>query len=92
MLSKEEYKVLKERDMQRAVEIAEKIKADPDPLVKYRDSRPITDIKHMIETSASDEWYGDHVAFYQKEKKGGDYKKITYKETKIGRASCRERV
>ena len=81
MLSKEEYKVLKERDMQRAVEIAEKIKADPDPLVKYRDSRPITDIKHMIETSASDEWYGDHVAFYQKEKKGGDYKKITYKET-----------
>jgi len=79
-LSTEEYRVLKEKEMNHAEAIVANIQNSNDPLVMYRDIRPVTDLKHMIETSASDEWYGDHVAFYEKEVKGGEYKTTTYKE------------
>lgn len=80
MLSTEEYKALKEKDRAYAEQVVANIEASTDPLIMYRDSRPITDIKDMIESSASDEWYGDHVAFYQKDTKGGPYRPIKYKE------------
>ena len=63
MLSKEEYSALKAADLQAAEEIVAQIKASTSPAVRYKESRPIMDIKHMIETSA--EIYGDHTAFYQ---------------------------
>jgi Long-chain acyl-CoA synthetases (AMP-forming) len=81
MLSTEEYKALKEKEKTYAVNfVAENIEASTDPLIMYRDSRPITDLKDMIESSASDEWYGDHVAFWEKDTKGGPYRSILYKE------------
>jgi len=78
MLRIDEYKELKKRDLQYAKEIVEKINSDPRPGVKHKESRPITDVKHMLETSA--ELFGDNVAVYQKFIKGGEYEKITYKE------------
>lgn len=51
-------------EMQWAQEIVAKINADERFCVKYKESRPITDIKHMIETS--DEIYGDNTAFMRK--------------------------
>ncbi len=68
-------------DMDYAQNLYDIIQKDPDPNTRYKDSRPIMDIKHLLETSASDKWYGDHVAFYHKWKKGEPYTKITYKET-----------
>lgn len=78
MLSQEEYKAMKAEDMKAAEDIVAQINASTNPAVKYKDSRPIMDIKHMIESSAA--LYGDHAAFYQKEEKGGEYSKITYSE------------
>lgn len=65
-------------EMQWAQEIVAKINADERPCIKYKESRPITDIKHMIETST--EIYGDNTAFMQKESNNAPYGKITYKE------------
>lgn len=58
--------------------LVEKINADPRPFVKYKESRPIANLKHMLETSV--ELYGDHVAFMQKDGKDAPYRNITYKE------------
>jgi len=81
MFSSEEYKKMKDRDLQIAQELVAQIQASPDPAVKYRDSRPIMDVKHMLETSASEEWYADNIAFYQKMKPGTPYQPITYRQT-----------
>jgi len=81
MLSKDEYQKRKAEDMKFALELAAVIQSSKDPSVKYKDSRPIMDLKHMLETSASEEWYADHVAFYQKMKPGAEYETITYRQT-----------
>lgn len=81
MLTKEAYEAIKKRDMDYAESLYDIIQKDPDPHTRYKDSRPVMDIKHLLETSAGDQWYGDHVAFYQKWKKEEPYTKITYKET-----------
>ena len=57
--------------------VDEYINESRDHVVRYRESRPITDIKNMLETSV--ELYGDNVAFRQKFKKNEPYKSITYK-------------
>lgn len=75
---REEYLAVKAKELEYAKEVEANIKADKRPAIKYKESRPITDIKHMIETSA--ELYADHVAFYEKKKKGQPYEPITYKE------------
>lgn len=80
MFTAEEYKAIQDRDMKFARSIWQQINDSTDPDVKYKESRPIMNIKHMIETSCSDEWYADNVAMYQKFKKGGEYEAITYKE------------
>lgn len=64
--------------MKWAEDLIERINADPRPFVKYKESRPIKDIKHMIETST--ELYGDNVAFMQKDGNNDPYRNITYKE------------
>jgi len=74
------YKALKEKEMEYALKRVEDIKNSKDKYVLYRDIRPITDLKHMMETSA--ELYGDNIAFYVKDKPGGPYRGITYKEAK----------
>ena len=58
--------------------LVEKINADPRPFVKYKESRPIANLKHMLETSVA--LYGDNVAFMQKDSNDAPYRKITYKE------------
>ena len=67
----------KQKDMEWAKGIVSRIEADRRKFVKYKDSRPITDIKHMIETSA--ELYGDNTAFYQKYKERKKILCIYYK-------------
>lgn len=75
-----EYKLIKKKEWEYAVKRVEDIKNSKDPLIRYRDIRPIIDIKHMLETSA--EKYADNPAFYVKDKVGGPYRVITYKEAK----------
>ncbi len=78
MLNEGEYLAMKARDTNVAEDIVSQIKSSTNPAVKYKDSRPITDLKHMIETSTRK--YSDHIAFYQKFKRDGEYEKITYQE------------
>ncbi len=75
-----EYEALKAKEWEYAVSRVEGVKNSKDPLIRYRDIRPIIDIKHMFETSV--ELYGDNTAFYTKDVPGGDYRQVTYKEAK----------
>lgn len=66
----------KRKDMEWAEGLVSRIEADPRDFVKYKESRPIMDIKHMIETSA--ELYADNTAFYQKYKGEENFTEISY--------------
>lgn len=72
------YAQVKEAEMKRAKAFVQALAESTDPYVRYKESRPITDIRHMFETSA--ELYGDNVAFMQKFDKDGPYASITYKQ------------
>ena len=73
-----DYKELKAKEMERAQAVVEKLNTSKDPLVVYRTSRPITDLKHMLNTSV--ELYVDNVAFRQRFEKDKPFREITYKE------------
>jgi long-chain acyl-CoA synthetase len=75
-----EYKAVKEKEMEYALKRVEEIKNNKDKYIPYKYARPITDIKHMIETSVG--LYGDNIAFHVKDRPGGPYRGITYKEAK----------
>lgn len=72
------YNQTKEAEMKRAKAFVKELNESSDPYVKYKESRPITDIKQMFESSA--ELYADNVAFRQKFRKDEPYTTITYKE------------
>ncbi|MBK5246307.1 MAG: AMP-binding protein [Peptostreptococcaceae bacterium] len=78
MLNKEVYTKMKQADMDYAVKRANELNTSKDPRVMYKNSRPIMNIKHMLETSA--ELFPENIAFMDKEVKGGPYLNITYKE------------
>ena len=67
-----------EQQFEYAKSVAQAIVDDPRPVVKYKESRPIVNIKHMIETSV--ELYGDNTVFWEKAKRGDEYRPTTYKE------------
>ena len=52
------------RALKWAEETVEKVNSDSRPYVKCKKSRPVTDLKNMLETSA--ELYSDNIAFLQK--------------------------
>jgi len=64
--------------MKGAEGLVAKVNSDERPHVKYKESRPIMDLKHMFETSC--ELYSDNVAFMQKDSNNEPYRSITYKE------------
>ena len=76
-----EYEALKPKEWAYAVERVEGVRNSSDPLIRYRDIRPIIDLKHMLETSV--ELYGDRPAFYDKDVPGGPYRAVLYKEAKV---------
>lgn len=79
-MNHKEYESIKAKEWEYALQRAEGIKNSKDPLVLYRDIRPIIDIKHMLETSV--EAFGDNIAFYVKDKPGVPYRGVTYNQTK----------
>ena len=78
MLNKEDYNQVRAEQMEKTLEMIKRVKDNPDPLVKYKNIRPILDIKHMLETSV--EAYGDKPAFWVKKDSNAPYTSITYKE------------
>lgn len=70
------------KNRQKAVEWAKEIVSyvdnDPRPIVKCKESRPITDIKDLLVSSTA--LYGDNVAYLQKWDPKGEFEPITYKE------------
>lgn len=78
-ISEAEYKALKEKDLADAQKLVDAIQNSTNKYVKYKGGkRPLTDLKHMIESST--EMYPDNVAFYQKFSRKEPYTAITYKE------------
>ena len=77
-MQRKEYIEMKEKEMAVALQTVAAIKNSKDPNVKYRDSRPITDIKHMIETSAAK--YAERPAFWVRKEKKKPFEPVTYKE------------
>ena len=75
----------KEEAMRLAEERIAAIKNSADKYVAYKDSRPISDLKQMLASSA--DLYGDHVAFMQRFEKSEPFAKITYKEA-FHRVNC----
>lgn len=73
-----EYRELKEMEMKRAEAVIESLNTSKDPYVVYKTSRPITDLKHMLNTSV--ELYADNVAFRQRFIKDEPFREITYRE------------
>ncbi|MBQ2747695.1 MAG: AMP-binding protein, partial [Firmicutes bacterium] len=62
-----------------AEEFVQGIKNDPHPSVQFKDDiRPITDMKDMI--TGSCEIFADNVAYLVKDKKGGEYREIKYRQ------------
>lgn len=78
-MNRSQYEEIKAAEWDYAVKRMEGIRNCKDPLVRYREGRPIIDIKHMLMTSA--EIYADRPAFYDKDKPGGEYRAITYRQT-----------
>ena len=76
-----QYEALNQKEMEYALKRVEGIKNSTDKYVIYRDIRPIIDLKHMFLSSV--EMFGNNVAFHVKDKAGGPYRGVTYKETKI---------
>lgn len=72
------FEEIKKMEVDRALQVIMDIEENPDPYLRYKTGRPITDIKQMFESSVSK--YGDNVAFRQKFHKGEPYSEITYKE------------
>lgn len=72
------YPEKKAAEKKRAEHFVKTLNESTDPYVRYKESRPITDIKDMFESSAL--LYGDNVAFRQKFHKDEPYTSITYKE------------
>lgn len=78
-LSEAEYKALKEKDLADAQALIDEIQNSTSKYVIYKDGkRPVTDLKHMIESSA--QLFPDNVAFYQKFNRKEPYTAITYTE------------
>ncbi len=73
-----DYTSLKKMELERAEEVVNKLNSSKNKYVKYKESRPVTDIRHMFHTSAA--LYSDNVAFMQKFDKEKGYENITYKE------------
>lgn len=68
----------RKKAMEWAKETASYVDNDPRPIVKCRGARPITDVKHMYETSA--EIFGDKICYLQKWDPKGEFEPITFKE------------
>lgn len=73
-----DYRGLKKMEMKRAEAVIEALNTSKDPYVVYKTSRPITDLKHMLNTSV--ELYADNVAFRQRFVKDEPFREITYRE------------
>lgn len=72
------YQEVKAAERRRANEFVRFLNESKDPYVRHKFSRPITDLKDMLESSAK--LYGENVAFRQKFSRNEPYKEITYKE------------
>lgn len=74
------YEAIKSKEWEYALKRIEGINNSTDPLIRYKTSRPVIDLKHMLETSA--ELYRERPAFYVKDRPGTPYRQITYGEAK----------
>jgi long-subunit acyl-CoA synthetase (AMP-forming) len=80
LIPAEEYAKIKQADMAKAQSVYDFYQTCDDPLLADRENRPITDMKHMLETSV--QLWGDSPAFHEKPSHSEPYKVYTYKDTK----------
>jgi len=74
-ISAEEYKKMLQEDMDWAQRLVDAVRKDKRPFVRYKQSRPVTSLKQMLQSSV--QLFPDNIAFYTKFEKG-PYQTITY--------------
>ncbi|MDR0424886.1 MAG: AMP-binding protein [Clostridiales Family XIII bacterium] len=79
-MTESEYQKTKESEMREAKAMIEGIRGSSDTKLAYRDVRPITDVRQMLESSV--ELYGERTAFYVKDRNDLPYRPITYNQLK----------
>ena len=65
-------------DLERTKMFVKSMKESEDPCIRYTEGRPVTDVKHMFETSV--ELYGDRPAFRLRKSESEPYTEISYRE------------
>lgn len=73
-----DYVKIKKKAENQALEKVRQLQINTDPVIRYRDSRPIVNIKAMMESSVAK--YADNIAIMQKFEKNQPYGEISYKE------------
>lgn len=73
-----DYIKIKKRAENQALEKVRQIQINSDPIIRYRDSRPIVNLKAMMDSSVAK--YGDNIAMMQKFDRTQPYGEITYKD------------
>lgn len=73
-----DYVKTRKKAENRALEKIRQLQINNDPIVRYRDSRPVVNLKAMIESSVAK--YGDNVALMQKFDESQPYGEVTYKD------------
>ncbi|MDR0570854.1 MAG: AMP-binding protein [Clostridiales Family XIII bacterium] len=71
---------LKREEFAAAERLLDAVRAVGDPRMPYADVRPVTDVKHMLETSV--ELYGERTAFFVKDSPGAPYREVSYRRLK----------
>ncbi len=73
-----EYPDIKKKEVKHAEAFAKSLAASEDPYVLYKQIRPVSDIRMMLEASC--EKFGQQPAFYQKFRSDAPYSQISYRQ------------
>ena len=76
--SKDDNAGRSDHGLDRAKMFIKSMKESEDPAIRYTEGRPVTDMKHMLETSV--ELFGDRPAFRHKVSPDAPYTFVTYKD------------
>lgn len=78
-MDRQKNEEMRAQEIEAACRAVDALNNSKDKYVVYRTSRPIINLKQMLESSV--QLYGDNVAFHQRFVKGEPFRKITYQET-----------
>jgi long-subunit acyl-CoA synthetase (AMP-forming) len=80
MIPTDQYAAIKAKEQAEVDALIDAIQNSTSPHVRYKDVRPITDLRQMLESSVS--LFAERTAFHVKDDHDSPYRQISYKQTK----------